>query len=394
MANSLSFTQVATIMADVMAQAQGKENVIAPINETQFIAMAQTTLKSGNDNMLNAISQVLSRTIFSVRPYRRKLKAMYADEIRYGNHVRKESPIDGTYEDDPSYTLTDGQSVDQWTIAKPKVLQMNWYGSNALMTKKTYFRHQLNQAVKSSAEFGSFVQMITQNVSDMNEQKYENEARQILANMITAKVQADPDNVIYLITEYKNEVGIVDPDFDYRAPANYGDFARWLYGYLETLSDRLTERCIKYHMNITDKEIMRHTPKDAQIMYLYAPVMNDIKTRVKSVTFNEEDLNIGSYERLSFWQNINDPMKVSNKPVYINSAGEEVDASDAVTVDNVFGVIFDRDCAGYTIIDNWVSTTPMNSAGSYYNTHWHFLSRPWLDLTENAVILLLSEDPS
>lgn len=394
MANSLTFTQISQIMASVMDQAQGKEGTIAPINETQFVAMAQTTLKTGNDNMLNAISQVLSKTIFSVRPYNRKLKGMYADEIRFGNHVRKLSAIDGSYEDDPSYSLTDGESVDPWTIRKPNVIQMNWYGSNAIMTELTIFRHQLNQAVKSSAEFAEFVTMVMQNVSDRNEQKHEGIARMTLANLIASKTVADPDNVIYLITEYKNQVGISDPSWNYKDPENYPDFARWLYGFLETLSDRLTERGIQYHMNVTDKEIMRHTPKDAQIMYLYAPIMNDIKTRVQSITFNEADLNIGSYERLNFWQNSKDPQSVYVNPVYIDSNGAEVDSQNAVKVENIFGVIFDRDCAGYTMIESWVSTTQMNAKGSYYNTYWHMLDRPYMDLTENAIVLLLDEDPS
>lgn len=395
MANALSFTQVSQILASVMDQAQGREGTIAPINETQFVAMAQTTLKTGNDNMLNAISQVLSKTIFSVRPYNRKLKGMYMDNIRFGNHVRKISPIDGTYEDDPSYSLTDGQAVDPWTVRKPKVIQMNWYGENAYMTELTIFRHQLNNAVRSSAEFGEFVTMVMQNVSDRNEQKHEGIARMTLANLIVAKSVADPDNVIHLISEYKSQVGITDPTFDYRAPENYPDFARWLFGFLETLSDRLTERGIQYHMNVTDKEICRHTPKDMQIMYLYAPIMNDIKTRVQSVTFNEDDLGIGSYERLTYWQNPNDPQAVDVIPVYIDSNGAQVDGTEAVKVENIFGVIFDRDCCGYTIRENpWVSTTPMNPKGSYYNVYWHFLDVPFMDLSENSIILLLDEDPS
>lgn len=392
MANELSFTQSATILNSLLEQAQGRASITA-VNETQFVAQAQIALKIGYEGIMNSLSQVLSRTLFSIRPYSRKLAGLYADSIRYGNHVRKLSPIDGSFENDDRINLVDGQSIDPWRVNKPKALQMNWYGENVYQVSRTFFKDQLDTAFSSSSEFGSFVSMILQNISDMIEQKHEVTARATISNLIAGKIKADSDNVIYLISEYKNEKGITDADWNYKAPENFPDFARWMFGRIATISDQLTERGILYHMNVTDKEINRHTPKSEQIMYLYGPIINAIKTEVKSITFNESDLDIGDFERLNYWQSPEEPMKISVIPNYIDSTGAIVESKDAVTQDNILGVIFDRDCAGYTTVNTWSQSTPMNARGGYTNTFWHFTDRPWLDLTENAVVLILGEEP-
>lgn len=393
MANELTFTQSATILNSLLEQAQGRASITA-VNETQFVAQAQIALKIGYEGIMNSLSQVLSRTIFSIRPYNRKLAGLYADNVRYGNHVRKLSPIDGAFEEDDRMKLVDGQSIDPWKVNKPKALQMNWYGENVYQVSRTFFKDQLDTAFSSSSEFGSFVSMILQNISDMIEQKHEVTARATLSNLIAGKITADTGNVIYLISEYKTEKGITDADWNYKDPQNFPDFSRWLFGKIATISDQLTERGIKYHMNVTDKEINRHTPKSEQVMYLFGPILNQIKTEVKSITFNEADLDIGDYERLNYWQSPDDPMKISVIPNYIDSTGAIVNGESAVTQDDIFGVIFDRDCAGYTTVNTWSQSTPMNARGGYTNTFWHFTDRPWLDLTENAVVLVLAEDPS
>lgn len=393
MANSLSFTQSATILNSLLAEAQGKSDLVA-VNETQFVAQAQIALKMGYETTMNALSQVLSRTIFSVRPYNRKLAGLYADTIRYGNHVRKISPIDGEFEDDSRIDLQDGTAVDPWTINKPKALQMNWYGENVAQVSKTFFKDQLDTAFSSSAEFGSFVSMVIQNILDMIEQKKESVARATLANLIAGKKVADSDNCIYLFDAYIEEAGITDPTYDPMSKANFPDFARWLFGFIETLSDKLTERSILYHMNVTGKEINRHTPKEDQIMYVFGPLLNRIKTEVKSVTFNQELLQMIDFEKVNYWQSPKDPMAINVQPNYIDNTGAYQEASTAVKVDKIFAVLFDREAAGYTTVNEWSQSTPLNPKGGYTNTFWHMTFRPWLDLTENSVVLLLDKAPS
>ena len=115
MANDLSFNQLSTVLTEITNQATGVSN-IAPLDTSSFVTVAQTALETGYDPLTTAISQVLSKTIFSVRPYTRKFKGLNVSNQRYGNHVRKLLTIDKPFETDKRIGLTDGDTVDQYKI--------------------------------------------------------------------------------------------------------------------------------------------------------------------------------------------------------------------------------------------------------------------------------------
>ena len=146
-ANSLTVNQISTVLNSIVSQATGQAQ-ITPTNGAEFITVAQTGLKAGYENLMGAVSQVLSRTIFANRPYTRKFKGLEADSIRYGNHVRKINFIDGTWQDNGYLPITDDVAVDQQKPIKPKVLQTNYYGQDDYEIQWTLFRDQLYTAFK------------------------------------------------------------------------------------------------------------------------------------------------------------------------------------------------------------------------------------------------------
>ena len=386
--NSMEFNQLATVLNSVAQQATGQTGIVAT-NTADFVSVAQTVLQTGYDAVLNAVSQVLSRTIFSVRPYSAKFKGLQADAIRYGNHVRKLQVSDGAYMDDDRIQLVSGESVDQQIVCKPNILQTNYYGQNPYEKSLTIFKDQLDVAFSSADEFGRFVSMTQQNVVDMLEQARELTARGTLANFIGGKITADSDNVIHLVSEYAELNGIEESDIDTVMTTHFVPFMKWTFARMKSISDKLTERSMIYHMNVTGKPIARHTPYNRQKLYLYAPVLNQIDATVLSSVYNDQYLRMADHEKVNFWQAISDPAKISVLPAYIDSNGEIVEADSAVTQDNIFGIIFDDDAIGYTTINQWVQPAPFNARGGYTTVWWHETHRYWNDFTENAVVLLL-----
>ena len=71
--NTMSFNQLATVLNAIHNQATG-QSAAAAVDTYTFVSQAQTALRTGYDPVMNAISQVLSRTIFSIRPYSAKLR--------------------------------------------------------------------------------------------------------------------------------------------------------------------------------------------------------------------------------------------------------------------------------------------------------------------------------
>lgn len=401
MANDLSFNQISTLLNAINQQATGQTS-IAPVDTASFVSMATTLLQMGYDPLATAISQVLAKTIFSVRPYSELFKGIRVSNQKYGNHVRKLQVVDRPLVDSKVYDLTDEQAVDHYEVRKPKVLQTNYYGEETFSDFLTIYTVQLDNAMSGPEEFASFISMILQNVEDKLAMSRENLSRMLVSNLIGAKAQADSGNVINLLTAYNDYLGLTSTSRltveDVKDPDKYGDFIKFAYAKIKNVSDLMRSRSIKYHMNITGSPIMRHTPYANQRLYISSFDKHMIDTRVLADVFNDDQMKLMDFQPVDFWQSIESPDTVSVIPVYINSSGQLVNADTTAqnrttsVVTGVFGVLMDEEAIGYTITLERTERTPLNARGMYYNQFWHDTKKYWTDLTENAVVFILDDE--
>lgn len=388
--NDLTFNQLSMVLNSIVQQATGQQ-VQQATNTAEFVSVAQTALKTGYDPVLQAISQVLSRTIFSIRPYTRKFGGLMVSNQQFGNIVRKLNIADKDWEEDSRFELTDQNSVDMYKVNKPSILQTNFYGANVFEKSLTIFKDQLDCAFSNPDEFGRFVSMTMTNASDMIEQAHENLARATLANFIGGKISGDTASVIHLLTEYNTITGLKPPltaETVYQ-PANFKPFMQWVYSRVASLSSLMTERTQKFHINVTGKEISRHTPVNKQKVYLYAPARYQTETMVLADVYHDNFLRMADNETVNFWQSIDKPDEINVQPVYLQADGTLKSDDPPVNQKGIFGVMFDEEAAGYTVVNQWSAPTPFNSKGGYSNIFWHFTDRYWNDFTENGIVLLL-----
>lgn len=381
-----NFNSIATLNA-IISQATGKTNITAINNN--FVSVATTALGIAQDDLLNAISQVISRTIFSIRPYNRKFAGLFVDNMKWGNHVRKINIGDKDFEANVSYDLEDGQSIDADIVSKPDILQTNFYGQCVYSKHYTIFRDQLNIALQNETEFERFYTMLVQNTMDMIEQCHENTARATICNLIGGKVKGDTSNVIHLVTEYNDVTGLELDSDTVKKPENFVPFYKWAFSRIKTISGLMTERSLQYHINITGHNIMRHTPVQNQRLYLYTPEMNNVESTIFSSVFNEQYLKMMDYEGVNFWQSIQTPMGINVQARYMLPSGVITPDSTGTVTSNIFGILMDEEAAGITTYGTRTATTPYNARGEYTNVWFHFNDRYWNDFTENAVVFLL-----
>lgn len=386
--NDLTFNQLSTVLNSIVQQATGKQ-AQQVTNTAEFVSVAQTALKTGYDPVLQAISQVLSRTIFSIRPYTRKFGGLMVSNQQFGNIVRKLNIADKDWENDSRFELADGSGVDMYKVNKPTILQTNFYGANVFEKSLTIFKDQLDCAFSSPDEFGRFVSMTMTNASDMIEQAHENLARATLANFIGGKISGDAASVIHLLTEYNTITGLELTAATVYQPANFKPFMQWVYSRVASLSSLMTERTQKFHINVTGKEISRHTPVSKQKVYLYAPARYQTETMVLADVYHDNFLRMADNETVNFWQSIDKPDEINVQPIYLQTDGTLKTDGSPVNKKGIFGVMFDEEAAGYTVVNQWSAPTPFNVKGGYSNIFWHFTDRYWNDFTENGVVLLL-----
>lgn len=388
-ANSLSFNQIATVLNSIVTQATGVAQ-ITPTNGADFITVAQAGLLTGYDNLMAAISQVLSRSIFSSRPYYRKFQGLEADSIRWGNHVRKINYGDRAWQNSGRLPITNGVAVDDQKPILDNVLQTNFYGQNDYEIQWTLYSNQLDTAFQGPEEFAQFISGKMQNLSDQREQKHETLARATLCNLIAGIIAINNSKqIVHLLTEYNTLTGSSFTATTIMQPANYPAFIKWVYSRVAAVSALMTERSIVLHQNITGKEISRHTPYPFQRVFLYAPDRYGIEARVIADVFHDDYLRMAVTETVNFWQSIDSPDTVNAYPVYMKTDGTLDSSANAINQSKVFGLIMDQEAAGYTICNERTTQAAYNGEGEYQNFWLKFTDRYWNDFTENAVVLLL-----
>lgn len=405
-ANDMSVYQAGTILSSLVQQATGM-NVITPTTPGEFVSVATTTLAQGYDPIMNALSQMWGRTIFSVRPYSRMFKGMEMDMERWGNMTRKISIADKPVEDDARFTYPvgydstqtpesgDGKSVDMFSMNKPDVLQTNFYGQSVYENSYTIFRDNLDTAFTSPAEFMRFTSMVAQNRSDKLEQYRENIARGLLANYAGSLVaEGKEERVIHLLTEYNTLTGLSLTAQSVYQPDNFAPFMRWVFSRVSVLSKLMRERSEMFQTVVKNKHVMRHTPADRLKVYMYTPAMEQMTAMVNSVTYNDDFIKYTDFEAVNFWQSIETPDSISVNPIYTLHNGSlsmkrGENGAAGVEQAGIFGLMFDEDALGYAQVNAWNQLTPFNAKGGYWNDFDHVNFRTMQDMTEKGLILLL-----
>lgn len=399
--NTLNFEQVSTVLTSIVQQATG-QIVETPTDTGSFVSVAQVALRADRDSVMNAISNILGRTIFSIRPYSAKMTGLAFDTFRWGSMMRKLSIADSDWEDDAAYeypvfydanqTPPDGEggSVDRWTIKKPNILQTNFYGQSVYSDHMTITEDQLETAFTGPDQLGSFLSLLMTNLSNRLEMSNEALRRGLVCNAIGALYdENDTNRVIHLLTEYNGLTGAGLDGQTVFAPANFGAFTKWVYSRVAEITDLFTANSTMFQTQITGKPILRHTPYEDQRVYIFAPYQRQTEARVIADTFHDNYLRYSDVETIPFWQSIDTRDTVKVTPSYVDTTGTLVTPASAVTVEKVFGLIFDRDAMGMTILDRRVLSTPVNESGLYRNIWVHGKQRVVFDNTEKLCLLLL-----
>lgn len=389
--NTMTFEQSSAFLEDLYKEATGQYPAIQITNTQDFVTVATTLAQGGYDPVISGLTQVLRKTIFSTRPYAEKFKRLNISRERWGAVTRKINFIDSAIDTtDDRLTLTDGVGMDQYVVKKPKVVQTMFYGAQVYQDHVTIFSDQLDSALNGPAEFGEFIAGVMQNMIDKLTQFREAEARGMLANFIAAKYGYDSANAINVLQAYYDETGVTLTPATMFDVTNYTAFSRWLAGFMATLMEKMSERSLNYHMNITGKEIMRHTEDRFMMKFISANVANHIDAAVASGLYNEDRVTkvLDGAERVTYWQNIDDPYTVDATPAYLDTTtGNVVDALTDTKVENIVGVLCDVEALGTVVMSERVDNTPFNARGCFYNVFYHNTVQTFNDFTENFVLL-------
>ena len=398
--NTLTFEQCSTVLNSLVQQATGRASVIS--TEADFISVAQTALTLGKDVIMNTLSNVLARTIFSVRPYSASMKGLEKSLPQWGAYMRKFNIVASDWKDDDAYDypvtydatesdpLGNGLSVDPWIIKKREFIQTNFLGQSVFEDHYTIFEDQLETAFRNSEEFGQFISMITTDMSNKIELAKENLSRGLVSNFIGGLIaENNSSRVVHLLTEYNAVTGGSYTATSIMLPANFAPFMKWVYARIAGIASLFKEMSVRYQTTLNSKPVPRHTPYNKQKMYMLGQDRYQIDARVLADTFHDNYLKYADVETINFWQGIETPDKIIVKPTYTNTSGVVTTAGSAITQTGIFALLFDEDAMGWSMVHERVLPTPVNPRGLYRNMWYHMRLRCFSDNTEKGVVFLL-----
>ena len=390
---ALTATQIYTIVNEVAQQAMGSKT-LAVVNNAGLVALGNTVLGSNEtkNNFINALTDRIGRTIVSFRAYHSHFPDFERDAIEWGNILQKLKVAMPNAEEDQSYNLTDGGSVDMYKINKPKVNQLLFTNETPWQTHITVHLDELEKAFVDSSAMGAFISGMFGEVQNRIELAMENLSIDCVNNFMAELIKRKTNRagrVINLVTEYNTAMGLTDDALTAKDALNTPAFLEYVVRRINTISSTMEYMTAgmyndtAYAGGDTQNGIYsRHTPKSEQRMMLYIDLVNSLKTNVNSKAFNMKEVAIDiPFQTVPFWQSLQKPDSINIQPA---SGGT------AISQASVMGILFDREAMG-TFKNKYTSlTSPINAAGKYYNVFYHMITMYYNDLTENAVVFLLA----
>ena len=398
----------------IAKEATGQESTLQAVNTSTFVSVGESILRTGTENVLNALSLVLGRTFVAVRPYEAKLKiintlnsGIYSNRMRKISYYSRYAEPSGMFNTNLYTNLAmgydngsnSGNSVaSMWEQNTPLALEMNFGGSSVWDYHTTIFEKQLQEAFRDEASFGDFVSgYLTDAGNDVETEKeafnracmlnyiagiYDLNAVNGAAIDMTAAFNADQGGTTYtrsqILTTYRKE------------------FLEFFVKTVKKISDTLENRSLKYHWSPTKTvngvtyEILRHTPKSKQRFLLYKDFWRMAEAQVLPEIFNDQYLKIDNFEGVEFWQNELHPESINVTPAIPDTSNPTTQtAGSAVALDYVLGCIYDEDAMMTDFQLDAVYSTPLEARKAYRNVFTHIKRNMINDFTENGVLLYL-----
>lgn len=390
---ALTANQIYTIVNEVAKQAMGS-TAIAVVDNTGLVALGNTVLGSNDtvNNFINALTDRIGRTIVSFRAYHSHFPDFERDSIEWGNILQKLKTGMPDAEEDQSYNLTDGKSVDQYKINKAKVNQMLFTSESPWQTHITVHLDELEKAFVTSTDMGAFISSMFGEVQNRIELAMENLSIDCVNNYMVEVIKRKdtrPSRVVNLVTLYNEETGIDHTAEPLKAldDENFLKFVVRKINSISTTLEFMTKSIFNDNVfsgdDTTSENILsRHTPKSEQRMMLFMDLVNALKTNINSKAFNMEQVAIDiPFKTIPFWQSVKEPSSINIMPA---SGG------DAIVQSHVMGILYDKEAMGTFKKQYRSVTSPVNAAGLYYNVFYHMRTMYYNDLSENAVIFLLA----
>lgn len=421
MARTLTPRDAHALVNLINAELTGQDATLTQVTTDNFVSVGETIMSYPTENVYNALSMVLLRTLIAARSVDEDLvimnaidTGMYSSRLRKVSYLSRWAKASGDFNTQLFTNLaagfTNGQNPDsnnvpqstksQWEQCPVVPIELNFGGSSVWEHGLTWYKDQAKNAFADEASFNRFWEgALIENANDIKREKSAYR-RAILLNFIAGlyDLSAQGTKVINLTAAYNAKYSTSYTTAQLKT-TYYKEFLAFFVATFKTVSRNMEKSSINYHVNISKTingetyNLLRHTPRSRQRVILYEPMFIDAQANVLPEIFNPQYLDIDTqYEGLLWWQNENDPEAISVVPSIPDFAntGTQITGT-AVALKHVVGLIYDEDALMSNFQLDDVNTTPLEARKRFRNT-WYSMARGGInDFTEKATLFIMKD---
>lgn len=380
----MEVTQIAEIVNQTTAEVTGTE-AIDTLDLNKVVENGSEVLDNDKliDNYVKSLIDHIGKVVFVNRPYTGSTPSVMMDSWEYGAILEK-IQYEGLpeAEDNESWELEDGRSYDPNIFYKPSVSAKFYSERRTFDIPMSFAQRQVKTAFSNGAQLQAFFAMIETAISNGMTVKMDSLVQSTINNAIATVYNnriAHPVQYYGLVTAYVAATG--DSSVNASNALVKPEFCRWAAMTMRRVISRM--RKLSTLFNIGGK--YRHTPADRLHLILHSDFTASAEAYLYGDTYHNEFVKLPKAEEVAFWQGSGtsfawaDTSKIKVIPR---------DADDAVTVENVVGIAFDRDALGVSNLDRRV-TTNWNPKAEFTNNWYKFDAGYFNDFNENIVVFTL-----
>lgn len=396
----MKLNQISTMLNDVYGEVLGtdvifKEDLSNIVSAGQIIT-ASSAFGDNFDNYAGKIIDKVGRSVFVDRVYRATDLGIWRDSWEYASMLEKIRCEVGDFEDNDEWKLLDGSDAGDAPdynstdiVGKlfgfvPPTVQAKYFNLKTTFRNKiSITRKQLRSAFNGAADMVRFIAMIENRIMTKQEVGKQELERRVVTNLACAAYEGG--NIVDLKPAGSTltfEQALKDPT-TLRAIAEKITMTRKL----------MTEPSTQYSIT---KKFMNFTPEDLSRLIVLADVDVALKFNLYGDTYNEEFVKLNNYKTVPFWQGRkeqggnNDALGARASVLataVVEGENGAVSKTATVDIDNLVGVLFDRDAAMICNSDPEV-TSQYNADGNFTNYFYNYDCSYYNDFDENAIVFV------
>lgn len=387
----MQVNQIYTILNDIMLEVTGQptegEDPAVIVNEDlSNVVDIGTSIFSNNwrDNYVKSMINRIGREVFVDRSYSGFAPSILKDAWEYGSIMSKTRCKIFDAKLNPSWSLTAGETVNQFEFTPPTVYQKFYNKKIAWQIDCSFTEVQLKESFTSAQALNRFYSMIESRIAQSMTIYTDSLIMRTMINFIAEKINAS-NGVIDLLAGFN--AGLLTPITAAQAMRNK-EFMRYAALTISLYVDRFRAPSVNFNIMDGDDTNVTFTPKDFAHLVIHSDLAKSMEVYLQSDTYHDELVKIGEYETVPFWQ--------SQGSSYDLPTTSQIDikiASDNTTTvhrNYIVGLLFDRDAMG-VLNDNRRTTSAYNANGEYWTNFYKVDTSYFNDLAENGIIFVLGD---